>query len=204
MKKNKAFTLAEVLLTLVIIGVISAVTLPIIKKVSDEHAYVAGVKKAYMTLSTVVSEIKNEEGPIRTFDKAQMMSAMKKKMNVSAENFDATYSKKYLNGESLPTTYDTYFRSTNSFQTTDGVVWSFGASKPKTCDLTSGNLQKKGCFDIYVDINGKSLPNTIGVDIYVFSIQPDGVHPFGGDSCKSNSKGWSCAERVITEGKISW
>ena len=49
MKKNikiKAFTLAEVLLTLIIIGVISALTVPSLKNYSDETKYVAATQKA--------------------------------------------------------------------------------------------------------------------------------------------------------------
>ena len=47
MRTIKAFTLAEVLITLMIIGVISAITIPTLKKVSDDYTYVTAAKKAY-------------------------------------------------------------------------------------------------------------------------------------------------------------
>ena len=39
--RKKAFTLAEVLLTLVVVGVISVLTVPTLKNHSDEAKYVA-------------------------------------------------------------------------------------------------------------------------------------------------------------------
>ena len=62
--KNKAFTLAEVLVTLMIIGVIASITIPTLKKTSDEKAYVAGALKAYSELSAATKSLKRTEGPI--------------------------------------------------------------------------------------------------------------------------------------------
>ncbi len=47
MKKRNAFTLAEVLITLGIIGVVAALTLPAIVQKNYEKETVARVKKAY-------------------------------------------------------------------------------------------------------------------------------------------------------------
>ncbi len=51
--KKTAFTLAEVLVTLMIIGVIAAMTVPTLKKSADMEEYVTGCKKLtlrYLTL----------------------------------------------------------------------------------------------------------------------------------------------------------
>ncbi len=50
MKKIKAFTLAEVLLTLSIIGVIAAVTIPALTSSNNNKKYLALTKKALVTL----------------------------------------------------------------------------------------------------------------------------------------------------------
>ncbi len=61
-EKSKAFTLAEVLVTLVIIGVISALTIPTLKEASDRSANIAALKKAYSTLSNAFAELQAEHG----------------------------------------------------------------------------------------------------------------------------------------------
>ena len=48
----KAFTLAETLVTLMIIGVIAAMTIPGLQKVSEERSIPPRVLKAYNTVST--------------------------------------------------------------------------------------------------------------------------------------------------------
>ncbi|MDD3238109.1 MAG: type II secretion system protein [Candidatus Gastranaerophilales bacterium] len=51
---KKAFTLAEVLITLVIIGVIAALTIPALLNNTNKEEYKTGVKKAYSVLSQAV------------------------------------------------------------------------------------------------------------------------------------------------------
>ena len=54
MKNKKAFTLAEVLITLTIIGVIAAITIPNLMQKYTKHQYVVGLKKAYSELSNAI------------------------------------------------------------------------------------------------------------------------------------------------------
>ena len=62
MKKTKAFTLAEVLITLVIIGVISALTIPTLKETSDRSANLAALQKAYSTATNAFASLTAEYG----------------------------------------------------------------------------------------------------------------------------------------------
>lgn len=50
-KKIPAFTLAEVLITLGIIGVVAALTIPTLMQKADEQATVSALKKTYSTLT---------------------------------------------------------------------------------------------------------------------------------------------------------
>lgn len=67
MTKKNAFTLAELLITLVIIGVIAALTIPAVMFSTDEKQAAAGLKKAMMTLNQAVdmarTEIKFQPNP---------------------------------------------------------------------------------------------------------------------------------------------
>ena len=47
----RGFTLAEVLITLVIIGVIASMTIPTLMNKTNKQEYVSRLKKAYSTLS---------------------------------------------------------------------------------------------------------------------------------------------------------
>lgn len=60
--KTKAFTLAEVLVTLMIIGVISALTIPTLKETADRSANRAALQKAYSTASNAFAALKAEYG----------------------------------------------------------------------------------------------------------------------------------------------
>ena len=63
-KKNiSAFTLAEVLITLTIIGVIAALTIPNLMRSYQETATVNKVKKFHSTLSSAFSRAVKEYGP---------------------------------------------------------------------------------------------------------------------------------------------
>ena len=61
-QKIKAFTLAEVLVTLMIIGVISALTIPTLKESADRSANRAALQKAYATASNAFASLKAEYG----------------------------------------------------------------------------------------------------------------------------------------------
>ena len=59
---KKAFTLAEVLITLTIIGVIAAITIPTLMKKYQGHATYVALKKSYSILSNVTSQLFAEYG----------------------------------------------------------------------------------------------------------------------------------------------
>ena len=62
LKEFRGFTLAEVLITLVIIGVIAAMTIPTLMNNTNKQEYVSKLKKAYSTLSQATNRIITEEG----------------------------------------------------------------------------------------------------------------------------------------------
>ena len=53
-QKKKGFTLAEALVTLVIIGVIAALTIPAILVNTEQHEYKSALKKALSALNQVI------------------------------------------------------------------------------------------------------------------------------------------------------
>ncbi len=61
-KSNKAMTLAEVLITLGIIGVVAALTIPVLINIYTERQFVSKAKKTYSLMSNVVSQWQADNG----------------------------------------------------------------------------------------------------------------------------------------------
>ncbi len=88
--QKKAFTLAEALITLVIIGVIAALTIPAILTNTEQHEYKSALKKALSALNQVIElNIALEGyGPIETESMAtptapdSLFMMFKNRMNV--------------------------------------------------------------------------------------------------------------------------
>lgn len=205
MKKTNAFTLAEILVTLVIIGVISAMTIPQLKKVSEEHSYVSATKKAYTTLTDLTRKLKTEYGPVKMWTGFSMLTAMKNEMNVANKSIEA-YNILHLNGENSGLGIT---NSRSGFYTVDGVFWAVGDFST-VCDKVLEGVYTNACRIFYVDINGKSAPNIIGVDVHGFYLTNQGLFPFGAGEgistpdCSKTGTGLGCTARIISEGKISW
>lgn len=208
-KAKSAFTLAETLLTLGIIGVIAAMTMPGLQQHSQMQANVALVKKAYSTLSNATKLLKLENGPVRMWDlssEKEIIKLYREKMSFMVEPSE-TYPVKNLNGSDK--TADKMFTEGNGFVTTDGMLW-YIESTSATCSTTSDDM-KNACIDIGVDVNGQKGPNVVGKDIFAFYVTNDGsVYPDGGgfdltsSSCSKSGTGLGCTARVLQEGKINW
>ena len=68
MKKFNAFTLAEVLVTLGVIGVISAMTLPTVFSNYQKTVTVNKLKKMYSNINSIMQMAVNDNGDMETWD----------------------------------------------------------------------------------------------------------------------------------------
>ena len=66
--KNSAFTLAEVLITLAVIGIVAAMTIPTLINKYQEKVTVTKVKKMYSTLNQAVKLAEVDNGPVATWN----------------------------------------------------------------------------------------------------------------------------------------
>lgn len=228
--KRKAFTLAEVLVTLMIIGVIAAITVPSLKRKSDEAEFVAGVLKAYSNLTNAVNRMSGDYGAIgigsNWTSSTKFMKNLQKYMNVTKkckmatgeegdENYDpgnftecftrfASY--KQLKG----TAAGTYFtESSNMFTTADGISYAYLPNTSNSNGYFVATEYAKGIFGrFFVDVNGPKKPNIFGVDSFCFIIvKGKGVIPCGTgkvNDCKKTASGTACAAKVIANKKIDY
>ena len=90
----------------------------------------------------------------------------------------------------------------------DGVQLYFH-KQSNTC--SSNNFYQDGsndvCSLIYVDLNGKKSPNTIGRDVFAFALKEDSLYPCGCDVeslCDSKHYDYACACKVLREGAMNY
>ena len=86
----KAFTLAEVLITLGVIGVVAAMTLPSVIKHYQQQATVSKIKKFYTTINQAIRQSEAENGSCSTWTRVSYSS------NDSQKIFYDTYLSKYI------------------------------------------------------------------------------------------------------------
>src|SRR5574344_2006160 len=108
MKKNFAFTLAEVLIVLGIIGIVAESTIPVLVQKTNDMAMKVAWKKAFAELSQVNQELNSEYGGTYTdecesFDDACLRSLFVSKIRVLKQcsdpiNEGCQASSTYLNG----------------------------------------------------------------------------------------------------------
>lgn len=214
---TKGFTLAEVLITLGIIGVVAAMTIPSLVAKYRSIVAVNQLKKMYSVLSQALLYTVQTEGDytslyeIKDGDSASIQAwyktALKPYIKITNECFDnkpgcwAEEGTKYLNGNSL-----NYHNGIGTnivvFNTIDGYSVNLDAVNDNE-SVTGAALR------IYVDVNGKKLPNVLGKDIYTFVFSDRGFVPAGRDltdeqvnsDCSKNGNGYYCFEKIM---RNSW
>ena len=172
-KKKAAFTLAEVLITLGIIGVVAAMTMPMIVENTKKQQTVVQLKKSYSVLSQAIKLSELENGscdywdytlPVDQFVKkylTKFLEIRETRVSDSGQNY------KYLNGSPCAEALCT--EASYVISVADGT--NFVVSRCYWLD--NGRV-------VLIDINGDKQPNTLGKDVFSFAIQPGvKVSPFG-------------------------
>ena len=208
---KKAFTLAEVLITLVIIGVIAAMTIPTLINKTQKQETVSRVKKAYSTLQSSIHKMALDKGYPQGdysfitdansfFDSFEKTVSIMKICKGSGECIP--FSAKQLGGGN-----DAINGYTNAVITSDGVIYTFGAFDSSVFGILDEDKDAYiGRF--WVDVNGDKGPQTFGKDLFAFVlIQGKGVLPAGygnTNTCNKYSTGVSCTARVLRESAINY
>lgn len=218
---KKAFTLAEVLITLGIIGVIASMTLPALIQKNNEKQIVVKLKKVYSMLQQAQLNITNEYGPLDSLITSNTSTGE------VDENGDTILD--YTNTEYLKSLFAKQLKVVKSCEAgvnclgklvykLNGVKHGTGVYKDPTLILADGtrlffgwtysscsNTQE--CLEV-----GIALPNStkdryvLGKDIFYFDVYKDKIVPEGNtkgklsdSNCKTSSGGTgrSCTAWVI-------
>ena len=201
---KKAFTLAEVLVTLGIIGVVAVLTVPNVISSYQKKVYVVQLQKAYNQLQQVFS-LAMAEDEVEYLADTELMQSINGNFSPSRDQseFFLNLSKfmkirKYctfqdIEGVCKLPEYIAFGRSnvdpmmTRSHRVilNDGMIISFPPSFTKTLSSTSkvikfkcnSDILEQSCLyhgTIVVDINGVKKPNESGRDVFEFAVNSKG------------------------------
>lgn len=215
-KKRKAFTLAEVLITLGVIGVVAAITVPTLMNNTQDKQFKVAWKKAYADINQALATVKNENSSLdfgMTYP-----SSMQNFLDALMGNLQ------YVNKSYSLVSGGFYFHTSNNFSTLSGNACLINNGYP-TARLNNGTLlyitfDAVGDYIILVDINGFTKPNTVGKDIFGLSVEraTDAIKPAGAASkvylntsntsacykavtptevCDNSQIGWGCSREYL-------
>lgn len=163
LKANSAFTLAEVLITLGIIGVVAAMTIPVLMTKIRNKQYQVAYRKAYSTLNQALKSA-NEDGrisPITNTTVALPEGPVANNFKVLSEYFAGV---------------TTCFNNdcTKCWECTKGQSGQYngnGCIKERPAFMDASGMQyylyAGSEWPIIVDVNGFTPPNELGRDRYV-------------------------------------
>lgn len=176
--KKLAFTLAEVLITMGIIGIVAEMTIPTLYTNIQLTTYNIKAKKAYSVCYQAIIKMKQDEGGTLSYymtsDNTFKPVFMKYfivtedcglQNCVPASYFSDMYASLY--GDPANTAYG----ADGQFSTADGSFYNI---------QNLGSVHPEETVAIIVDVNGyKNKPNQLGVDTFTFQIINDNLVPMG-------------------------
>ncbi len=178
MKRMRAFTLAEVLVTLGIIGVVSAMTVPSLMQNYQRQSYVTQLHKVYNELSQVLVRYQNDKNAVNLLEAGLTSTAAIQNMLTSYTKVIAT----------CDTVTSPCFATSYKYQTgaavgegsytanVKGYVLASGAAIRPVYSATTTKLA-----NFMIDINGPKGPNIAGRDLFFIYLYKNGLLDDGMD-----------------------
>lgn len=158
--KFNGFTLAEVLITLAVIGIVCAMTLPVITKKITRADASAKLKKFNSMMANAIILSEQANGPVGEWTTATAEN------DINTSDFFETYLKPYIKYQKVAFTSDIDSenkRNTLYVYLNDGSVFYF---------------QKGKCVGFTFDVNGLKKPNLSGRDQFLFLLCSDDAAPY--------------------------
>ena len=213
-KVFRGFTLAEVLITLVIIGVIAAMTIPTLINKTNNQEYVSRLVKTYSTLSQGLNSIWQNNGvapgdyeflnSVDIIDELAKVISVQKKCDTVNACLGVSLANTY---KFLDNTKASGMTDGKTLITSDGQLYTYSDATSKFYGISAEDKDNAmGRF--MIDVNGSKGPNKIGIDTYIFYlIRGKGVIPSGIESnsnCARNKYGQDCTGKVLREKAINY
>ncbi len=180
--KKFGFTLAEVLITLGIIGVVAAITLPSLNTAIQKNKVGPTLRKFVNTMENANDHLFANSGSDMITDVASntnnYLNAIRTQLKGSIDNIDSP-SIKSFDGTDLED-YNNIVSTSFIFEAGDAMAVEFLSNELNTASV---NLPyKRAIAHILYDMNGfEKEPNRLGKDIFIFVLDNNGsIIPRGG------------------------
>ena len=174
---NYAFTLAEVLITIGVIGIVAAIALPSLINHYNDKVLETRYKKSknilingykLMMAKEQVFDIK-DLSVMKCQDMDCFVSAHKEVFKTVRDSSSSDISEAFASDYTMPGVPEkgdlsSMVSQLPTFQTTDGMSY-----------MVMGLDRSRGAVQLYADLNGKSKPNVIGEDLFTFAIYGNGI-----------------------------
>ena len=159
-----AFTLVEVLVVIAIIGVVAAMSLPILLSGATSYKeQIAKVKKAYSALSNAYEKAQ------LTYDEADGWAALARANGEDESKFFADKMSEFLSISK---------KKDNVVLLFDGMLVTFNLNKYATDSVHYSGSRYLGSIDVDIDGPEKGK-NEYGKDKFVFDVTDKGIYPEG-------------------------
>ena len=225
MDKHIGFTLAEVLITLAILGVIAALIIPNMYSKYKERILVSQTKTTYSILNSAVDMATTINGPVSSWNigKQDSSEGAKNVYDILSQylivdkyygknfgGFDSGANYKTLSGDTP--WFKNNFKNNSIyifFTMKNGsavALWSAGTDNCKIGD--------SGCIAILFDVNGRKGPNKVGIDTFETYIMSGASGQNGylryksGAGCDksshNNQNGKGCLYWILQKGNMDY
>lgn len=222
MKHINAFTLAETLIILGLIGVVASLTVSDIVTNYQNNLRLSSLKKSYSLFSNALNIINREYGLYEDWG----LSNDQNSVYLVAEKIEPflKIAKKCINEvgcwsgtktKNLKGNTDAYYSSEKgwgekplSYVLTDGSFLALDTWNTSVKSVFGVNSGVAWSTIFFVDTDGFKGPNKVGVDVFPFVLSDKGFLPAGADNetycCKTNSSwcGLACTARVLRQNEV--
>ena len=215
---KNGFTLAEVLITLGVIGVVAALTLPSLIANHQKKVTITRLKKAYTVLSQGLIQSQQVNGNYDTWPVGQ---------DVVVDDYFNTYFKPFYNGIKIcKRATDCGYKSRYPWKnlSDEQIIWALTSDNtrmlfalndgtvvfmPRHSFDSSGNPLYVNYLLVYVDVNGALSPNVLGHDVFIYrmddknTLRPycyDSTNTYINEHCKKGgdiSVSYNCCSAKI-------
>ena len=172
LKKIFAFTLAEVLITLSILGVVAAITVPSLIKRQHRNEVETRLKKFISTLQNAVDVSVAENGPMTTWliSENYWDKHMVSYLNVTENHYHDADNGIGRWAVLSPNGGQTEWKNYSEYCLKDGTCFGFGTWGATNSGGSKDSDSYGRMWNVHVDINGPKGPNVAGKDMFMFDI----------------------------------
>lgn len=179
---KRAFTMAEVLITIGILGIVMAMILPTLVTNYRKKMAVEGLKTVYSKLSEVIKYSEMYNGSVKSWD-----------YTLDNDKFIEIYLAPYIETFKVnDSAWKIYSLTGDLLEGGDYLLKfsRFSLSNGTLIAISTSKTDKGSSIMIYADINGLKGPNVVGIDVFRMSITKTYGFTLGADRSDENTA-WS-------------